>query len=121
MKKPIGVYNDENLYLTISSYSDNGRIYLGLETEDELYADITINLSDRLIEDDNCIFISGHVDNDLQDFLIEKEIIEEPYNVMQYNMGKYNCSRVNFEKIKEYDPEGFEDFEKKLKNDEIEL
>lgn len=121
MKKPVGVYNGTNLYLTISSYLDNGRIYLGLETEEELYADITINLSDRLIEDDNCIFISGHVYNDLQDFLIEKEIIEEPYNVMQYNMGKYNCSRVNFEKIKEYDPEGFENFEKKLKDDEIEL
>ena len=57
MKKSVGVYNGTNLYLTVGTYFDNGRIYLGLETEDELYADITINLSDRLIEDDNCIVI----------------------------------------------------------------
>lgn len=115
-KKSLGKYNDNELYLTVAKYGNNDRVYLGLEDEEGLYADITINLSDALIETGNTIFLSSHVDNDLQEFLIEKGIIEEPYNVIQYNMGRYPVTRFNMDKVKEYDPDGFKDL--KLETDE---
>ena len=37
--KSIGKYKDEDLYLQVASYSNNKRIYLGLTTEEENYAD----------------------------------------------------------------------------------
>ena len=49
MKKLIGNYKGDNLYLTIASYQNNNRIYIGVETEEELYADVTINLSDMYL------------------------------------------------------------------------
>ena len=41
------------------SQKNNGRIYIALENEDsDLYADVTINLSDMLLPDDDYIFIN---------------------------------------------------------------
>ena len=37
MKKLIGNFKGNNLYLMISSYQKNNRIYIGVETEGELY------------------------------------------------------------------------------------
>ena len=47
--KPIGVFNNEELFLRIAKYSNNNRIYLGIDTKDEPYADITINLPDLMV------------------------------------------------------------------------
>ena len=120
MKKPIGKYNDENLYLQIASYQNNRRIYLAVETEDELYADITINLSDMLIPDDDYIFVNSDMTTELRNFLEKKKIIGDTIETYQYNMGRYDMAKVDFNLLKEYDPEGFEEFEKYQKKD-IEL
>lgn len=115
MKKPIGVYNNQNMYLTISSYRNNGRLGLLLDTEEENYCDITINLSDYPIQDDNVIFLQSYISDELEKFLVDNNVINEPDLSVPYNMGMYKCSTVDFDKIKEYDPEGYKEFEK-IKN-----
>ena len=57
MKKSIGKYDNQDMFLTIANYRNNGRIYIALENEDsDLYADVTINLSDMLLPDDDYKF-----------------------------------------------------------------
>lgn len=41
-------FKGENLFLDVSSYRDNGRLAIIACTEDEIYADVTINLPDML-------------------------------------------------------------------------
>ena len=112
MKKLIGNYKGDNLYLTIASYQNNNRIYIGVETEEELYADVTINLSDMMLLDDDYIFVNGDMTRDLRNFLEEKEIIGETFTTIQYNMSRYDMAKVDFDILKEYDPKGFNEFEK---------
>lgn len=117
MKKEIGIYNGENLYLTIASYRNNNRIYLAVETEEDLYADITINLSDMMIPDDNYIFVNDDMTKELRTFLEKNKIIGETIEKYQYNMGRYDMVEVDFDLLKEYDPEGFKDYNKNKDND----
>lgn len=112
MKKLIGNYKGDNLYLTIASYQNNNRIYIGVETEEELYADVTINLSDMYLLDDDYIFVNGDMTKDLRNFLEEKNIIGETFTTIQYNMGRYDMAKVDFNILKEYDLKGFKEYEK---------
>ena len=112
MKKLIGNYKGDNLYLTIASYQNNNRIYIGVETEEELYADVTINLSDMYLLNNDYIFVDGDMTKDLRNFLEEKQIIGETFTTIQYNMGRYDMAKVDFDIIKQYDPKGFSEFEK---------
>ena len=120
IKKSIGKYNNEDLYLQIASYQNNKRIYLAVETEEELYADITINLSDMLIPDDDYIFVNSDMTTELRNFLEKKKIIGDTIETYQYNMGRYDMVEVDFDLLKEYDPEGFNEFSKS-KEDDMEL
>ena len=112
MKKLIGNYKGDNLYLTIASYQNNNRIYIGVETEEELYADVTINLSDMYLLDDDYIFVNGDMTKDLRNFLEEKNIIGETFTTIQYNMVRYDMAKVDFNILKEYDLKGFKEYEK---------
>ena len=112
MKKLIGKFKGDNLYLTIASYQNNNRIYIGVETEEKLYADVTINLSDMYLLDDDYIFVNDAMSKDLRNFLEEKNIIGEIYMTIQYNMGRYDMAKVDFDILKEYDPNGFKEYEK---------
>ncbi len=112
MKKLIGNYKGDNLYLTIASYQNNNRIYIGVETEEELYADITINLPDMYLLDDDYIFVNGDMTKDLRNFLEEKNIIGETFTTIQYNMGRYDMAKVDFNILKDYDHKGFKEYEK---------
>ena len=117
MKKEIGNFEGNNLYLTIANDRNNNRIYLGVETEEDLYADITINLSDMMIPDDNYIFVNGDMTKELRTFLEKNKIIGETIETYQYNMGRYDMVEVDFDLLKEYDPEGFKDYNKNKDND----
>lgn len=118
MKKSIGNYNGEDLYLRIASYQNNGRIFIGIDTEEESYSDLTINLSDAMLPDDDYIFINGDMTNELRSFLEEKNIIGDVFTTIQYNMGRYDMVKVDFDVLKEYDPEGFNKY---IKKDDKEL
>ena len=68
MNKSIGVFNDEELYLRISKYNNNKRIYIGLETKEEPYADLTINLPELMIPSREFVFVIGDISNELKNF-----------------------------------------------------
>lgn len=95
------------LYLTSSNYSNNGRIYLGLLWFDEnsgdyeLWDDLTINLSDFMVESDNVIFIN----NDISDYVLEQleEIGLLTYlDTMVYNYGRYKKYYLDRDVMREY-------------------
>lgn len=122
MKKSIGKFDNQELYLVVASYQNNNRIYLAVETEEEgLYADITINLSDMLLPGKNYIFVSSDMSKELRKFLEDKGIIGETLETYQYNMGRYDMAKIDLELIKEYDPEGFKQIEKNKSKDDREL
>lgn len=123
MKKSIGKFDKEDLYLTIANYRNNGRIYLAVENADEeLYADITINLVDMLLPGDDYVFVNNDMTKELRNFLEEKNIIGETLYSNPYNMGQYDMVKVDFDLLKEYDPDGFEKYEDyKNHNDDYEL
>ncbi len=120
MKKSIGTFDNQELYLIVASYRNNNRIYLAVETEEEgLYADITINLPDMMLPDDDYIFVNGDMTRELRNFLEEQGIIGETLETYQYNMGKYDMAKIDLDLIKKYDPDGFKEYEKN--SDDIEL
>lgn len=119
MKKSIGKYDDQELYLVVASYQNNNRIYLGVDTEDGSYADITINLPDMLLPSEDYIFVNSDMTKELRNFLNKKGIIGETYTTIQYNMGRYDMAKIDLDLIKEYDSEGFEKYFNK--NDDYEI
>lgn len=123
MKKLIGNYKGDNLYLTIASYQNNNRIYICVETEEELYADVTINLTDMMLPNNEYIFVNGDMTSDLRNFLEEKQIIGETFTTFQYNMGRYDIAKVDFNILKQYDSKGFKEYTKynEYSNKEIEV
>lgn len=123
MKKLIGNYEGDNLYLTIASYQNNNRIYICVETEEELYADVTINLTDMMLPNNEYIFVNGDMTSDLRNFLEEKQIIGETFTTFQYNMGRYDIAKVDFNILKQYDSKGFKEYTKynEYSNKEIEV
>jgi hypothetical protein len=123
MKKLIGNFKGDNLYLKISSYQNNNRIYIGIETEEELYADVTINLSNVMLLDDDYICVNSNMTTDLRKFLEKKQIIGETFTTIQNNMGRYDIAKVDFDLLKEYDPKGFNEYEKfnKLANKDMDV
>ena len=108
MKKELFKYNDKDLYLTVAKYSNNGRMYLGLDCDEGLYDDITINLTDMMLPSEDYAFINSDIGEDLKQLLVDKKIMSEPIDTMQYNMGRYDLVRLYHDVIKEYDPEGYE-------------
>lgn len=110
MSKKLCDVND-NFYLMVSSYRDNKRLFLGIETDKDFWDDITINLPDVDSYLENAVFINSSLSKDTMNQLKKAGIIEDYIYTQPYNMGSYDCCLVNFEKIKEYDPKGFKEFE----------
>lgn len=98
---------DKDVYIDIYKYTNN-RIALKARTEEEPYADITINLPDVVMLDYNEVFISPQCEiDDFQGKLIVDGIIQEVIKTIPYNYGTYNMVRLDIKKLEEYDPTGF--------------
>ncbi len=109
LKKELGVFNGEKLYLTVGRYRNNNTLYLGLNTDKgESYSDITINLSERKLSD-NIAYLTNDMSNELKAFVKNKGIISEPLSFVVHNLGEYEVVYVNLDKVKEYDPKGYKD------------
>ena len=93
--EPIGVFNNEELYLRISKYRNNNRIYIGIETKDEPYADLIINLPDMMIPSREYVFVSGDISEELKDFLKEKGLILDTFGTYQYNYAQGDVPLCN--------------------------
>lgn len=116
--KEIGVFDGNKLYLTVGRYRNNNSMYLGLDKKDgENYCDITINISDKKIND-NIAYLSNDMSKELKDFLREKKLISEPILFMKHNYGEYEMVYVDLDKVKEYN---LKDYEDSLKNEEKDI
>ena len=100
--KPIINYEGNNLYLKQDEYTINGRVYLGLVKKNgELFEDITINLPDVELNDDE-ICLNSNLQRDLKNKLYETDIFMNMFREEQYNMGKYDVVFINKNLISEY-------------------
>ena len=107
MRKPIANYDGEDLYLFKSSYANNDRIYLGLEYYDteakgyELWGDITVNISDFLIENDNIVFIDHNLFEEVYEQLVKVGLLKE-IEIMKYNLAKFKKCALDMKIVEEY-------------------
>ncbi len=114
-------FKDENLFLEVSQYRNNGRIAILAYTEEEPYSDITINLPGMCIEEYEGAINSLAKSCGLEKVLIKKGIIKEVYGTVKYNMGTYDIVAFNVEELKKYDPKGIKEYEEMLQQDEEEM
>lgn len=109
-RKSIGVYKTNDLFLSIGLYN-NDRIYVGLDTIDESFDDITVNLTDLCLPSDDYVFLNGNLDDELIDFLNKKNIIGETIETYRYNNGRFYMVSLNHDTLKEYSPDDYKQYE----------
>ena len=102
--------------LRVNKYVNNDRLALYLLINSDWYSDVTINLPDMLLLNEDEGFINGDINSinpkgeNIIDTLKTLGIIAESYGLIKYNYGTYEHVKFNLEKIKEYDPVGVEDY-----------
>lgn len=111
-------FKDNNLFIQVEQYQNNGNLAILAYTEDELYGDITINLQGYSIDEDEGIINAITKDSGLEQKLIEEGIIKEVITTVKYNMGKYDFVVFDMEKLKEYDPKGIEKYQQSFEEEE---
>ena len=104
-------FKGDELYIEVGQYMNNNRIAVCACTEEDYYGDITKNLPNAILENENGGFISEYIKTSgLEDRLLKEGIIEKVIGTVQYNMGQYDEVLFNLEKLKEYDRKGVERF-----------
>lgn len=105
-------FNNEELFLDIGTYNVGKGLAILCGTVDEPFTDVTINLPgmylssiDKAYIDPMCEYCGLY--QTLIDLGIIKEVVKEK---VSYNMGKYDLVRFDMDKLKEYDPEGLEEY-----------
>lgn len=102
--------DNEDLYLYKSIYQDfmASSDYYGLyNNENELYCDITINLSGMFNLAENEIYISNDISNELLQNICSNGVFEDTKRKQKYNYGEYKIIKINTNKIKDYIKEEF--------------
>lgn len=74
-----------------------------------MFSDITINLPEYSLVEDSTIFVNGDMTKEVKEQLKNYGILSNYLYSVGYNMGNYDCYSINLEKLKYYDPIGFED------------
>ena len=116
MKKSIKLHDGE-YYLSVYNYAYNNRLYLGINDSDgNIVQDLSVNLPEIPILRNQTIALSDSVSNKSIDTLVQLGIITKPIKKIQYNMSSVNLVNVNFEKLKEYDSEGLENYLNNISN-----
>lgn len=111
MKKTYIKYDNKDLYLLVSNYTCNGRLYVGLEDENKnRYADITINLPEIPLVGPTIVFLNADLSDTLKNELKQKGLIESSTERIRYNYGTYDIADVNLEHLKEYDEKGYNEY-----------
>ena len=68
---------------------------------------------------EDTIFVNGDLSKEVKDQLKKYEILSDYLYSVNYNLGTYDCYSINLEKLKYYDPKGFEDANLQLDTDKI--
>lgn len=118
MKEKTLKFKENELFLRVGQYKNTGNIAILAYTKEELYGDITINLSGFSVDEGEGFINSITKDSGLEQKLIKEGIIEEVITTVKHKMGKYDMVVFNMEKLKEYDPTGVEKYNKIIENEE---
>ena len=113
-------FKDYELFFEIGTYTYNNRLAVLCHTEDEPFSDITINLPEIHLNsiDEACIDPMCK-DCGLYQALIDNGVINEVIREkVPYNMGKYDLVRFDMNKLKEFDPKGYEEYLNEIGYDE---
>lgn len=114
MRKVFDSYQDNDYYITVASYLNNNRLYLGIEDKlENIITDISINLPELELNN-NQIFLNADLDEEIKDKLIKNGIITNLNGYKDYNMESYMKVDINIEKLKEYDELGIEEHLNKI-------
>ena len=111
-------FKNEELFLEVGQYRNNGNIAIIAYTKDDLYGDITINLSGYSIDENEGFIQPINKDSGLENTLIKKGIIKEVIATVNYNMGMYDMVAFDVEKLKEYDPLGVAKYQQNIEKEE---
>lgn len=105
-------FKDYELFFEIGTYTYNNRLAVLCHTEDEPFSDITINLPEiHLNSIDEACIDPINKDVGLYQALIDEGVIKEVIKEnIQYNMGHYDLVKFDMNKLKEYDPKGYEEY-----------
>lgn len=93
-------FGKEKCNFYISTYANNGRIYIGIDTKNgKFYCDVTVNLPFEEIPGNDYAFIDTANTPELEKFLTKKSFATKlPYKVNSgYNT--YNLYKLNLKKI----------------------
>lgn len=118
MKEKTLKFKENELFLRVGRYKNTGNIAILAYTEEDLYGDITINLSGFSVDKDEGFINSITKDSGLEQKLIKEGIIEEVITTVNQNMGKYDMVVFNMEKLKEYDPTGVQKYNEVMEDEE---
>ena len=101
------IYNDEEYNLVVRSYADNDRLCLMLENG-EGYCAITTNISPLPTKNIEYVFINDLCKHSgLEELLINEGFLTR-IDAIPFNYEVLDFVKVDLDKIKEYDPKGFE-------------
>ena len=112
------------MYLEVSSYENNGRLYIGAfnVSDNEFYGDITINIHELFVTNTNECYLNANTNSyglHLIPKMKELGIIAESYGEYSVNYGSYEYVRIDIDKLKKYDKKGVEEYLNLLKEKEI--
>ena len=93
-------FKGKNLFLEVTQYRNNGNLAILAHTEEDLYGDITINLSGYSVDEGEGFINSLTKDSGLEQKLIKEGIIKEVITTVKHNMGKYDLVVFDIEKLK---------------------
>ncbi len=110
--KKVLKFKEEELFLEVSQYRNNGNLAILAYTKEEPYGNITINLSGFSVDKGEGFIDALTKDSGLEKKLIKEGIIKEVMTTVNYNMGKYDFVIFDMEKLKEYDPVGVKEYQK---------
>lgn len=104
--------NNKEVFLEIGTYAYGNRLAILSNTVDEPYSDVTINLPELDLNTKDEAFIDSMCkDCGLYQALIDNGVIKEVVKEkVPYNMGRYDLVRFDLDKLREYDPKGYEEF-----------
>ena len=101
-------YGDKNI--KVYDYVNGNRLAIFLTDDKGDFSDITVNLTDTIINDIDEGFINSNFDTEngrkFIDKLKEIGIISYSYGFINYNMGSYELVKFDLDKLKEYDKVG---------------
>ncbi len=127
MKKMFDEEFGEKYYLSVSNYSNN-RLYIQVDKEEnnkllgdyDYMVEITKNIPEISMDKQNQIYLANDISGGIKYKLLDNGIISKTINIIDYNGEKYHLVEVDFEKLKEYDKDGVENFLQLYKNQEME-